>query len=75
MPTIRDFGDFRVVMYFGDHNPPHVHVVGPAFSAMMSIQDQSILAGELPRKVESAAITYVSESRSDLMTMWQRYSE
>jgi len=27
MPTLQRFSDSRVLMYLGDHPPPHVHVV------------------------------------------------
>jgi Domain of unknown function (DUF4160) len=29
MPTVLRFGSMRFVMYFNDHEPPHVHVIFP----------------------------------------------
>lgn len=31
MPVLFDAGSYVIAMYFEDHNPPHVHVVGPDF--------------------------------------------
>lgn len=34
MPTVLRFGAFRVVIYFNDHRPPHVHVLGRGCEAV-----------------------------------------
>jgi len=67
MPTIKDFGAFRVYMYFEDHNPPHAHVIGPDFAAKMRIDDQTVFAGETPAKVEKQAAGYVTANVDALM--------
>src|SRR5947209_1194873 len=33
MPTVKDFGAYKVTLYAADHNPPHVHIIGPDFQA------------------------------------------
>ncbi len=29
MPTLFRLGSYRVMVFFNDHHPPHVHVMGP----------------------------------------------
>ncbi|MEQ9491815.1 MAG: DUF4160 domain-containing protein [Alphaproteobacteria bacterium] len=75
MPTIKDFGGFRLFMYFGDHNPPHIHIVGVDFEAKMRLSDQSLLAGTLSGKVERQAKDYVLSNLEDLMARWYEYND
>ena len=74
MPTIEDFGNFKIYMYFGDHNPPHVHVVGPDFSAKIRIEDADIFVGDLPGKIAKQASAYVVTHKERLMTIWQEFN-
>ena len=73
MPTIKDFGNFKICMYFEDENPPHVHVVGSNFEAKIRIRDQAVYAGSLARKVERAAVKYIADHRDDLIILWDEY--
>lgn len=74
MPAIKDFRAFRIHMYYEDHNPPHVHIAGPAFAAKMRIDDQTVFAGEVPAKAERCAAKYVAANKADLMRRWIKYS-
>ena len=51
MPDIRRFGGFKLLMFFQDENPPHVHVRGPDFAAKIQIASGDLLAGDAPKKV------------------------
>lgn len=73
MPTIKDFGSFRISMYFEDHNPPHVHVIGPAFYALVAIADAQILRGAIPARHRRRALTWISENRQTLLELWDQY--
>ena len=54
MPTIKDFDGFKLFMYFEDHNPPHFHIIGPDFSAVVAIEDSTIIEGALPKRASKA---------------------
>ncbi|MDZ4740995.1 MAG: DUF4160 domain-containing protein [Alphaproteobacteria bacterium] len=57
MPTIRQFGEFRITMYFEDHNPPHFHVVSPAQEVVIEIATPTVMAGPLaPAKLRVAQV-------------------
>jgi hypothetical protein len=51
MPEIGRFGSFRLLMFFQDENPPHVHIKGPDFAAKMRISTGDLLAGDAPNRV------------------------
>lgn len=38
-PTLFKVGNLRVVVYPKDHNPPHVHVIGPDGEAKFALKD------------------------------------
>jgi hypothetical protein len=71
MPVIHRFDGVAIRMYFGDHNPPHVHVVSPDFDALMAIADGRILRGSLPNGVEIYARAWVFAKQSELLVMWE----
>ena len=73
MPTIKEFGNFKICMYFEDENSPHVHVVGSNFEAKIRIRDQAVYVGNLARKVERAAVKYIADNRDDLIILWDEY--
>jgi len=73
MPTIKEFGNFKIYMYFEDENPPHVHIVGSNFEAKIRIRDQAIYAGNLARKVERVAVKFVADHQDDLIVLWDKY--
>ncbi|AUG53768.1 DUF4160 domain-containing protein [Thalassospira marina] len=74
MPTIEDFGSFKIYMYFGDHNPPHIHVIGADFAAKIRILDAEVFAGKLPGKIGKQACAYVITHKDRLMAIWQDYN-
>lgn len=75
MPSLKDFGNFQVYMYFEDHGIPHFHVVAAEFYAAVAIEDLSMLAGELPPGVLRKARKWAAENRPLLRRKWREYSE
>jgi Domain of unknown function (DUF4160) len=74
MPTLKDFGGFKIVMYFEDHNPPHVHVIGRDFQALVRIQDAEVLEGAIPTQHKREALGWISENRESLEAKWDEYN-
>jgi hypothetical protein len=47
MPTVRRFNRSRIAMYFGDHPPPHFHVItGSAEEIQVEIETLAVIKGE-----------------------------
>jgi hypothetical protein len=74
MPTIKRFAGFVIRMYFSDENPPHVHVEGADFRARVSINDASVLAGDIPPKFSKEALSWIEKNRAQLLKRWAEYS-
>ena len=70
MPTIRDFGGYKITLYSEDHNPPHVHVIGPDFQAKVRIADAAIFAGAIPPRHRREALAWIAANRDSLMAKW-----
>jgi len=73
MPEIRRFGGFRILMFFQDENPPHVHVNGTDFAAKLRISNGEVLAGSAPGRVLRQAREWIEQHRDDLMTLWEEF--
>lgn len=74
MPTLQRFADCRVLMYLGDHPPPHVHVVlRDGRDCIVEIESLSVV-GKLAAREVREALKWVQSERSFLLSEWQRYN-
>jgi hypothetical protein len=73
MPQIKRFSGFKLLMFFQDENPPHVHIKGPDFAAKMRIADGDLIAGDAPNKVLRQARKWLEENRADLLQLWSEF--
>lgn len=72
MPTIQVFKNFRICIYFGDHNPPHFHIVAKEFSTKIQISDLSVMAGSAPNRTVKQACAWAAKNRA---FVWQKCYE
>lgn len=72
MPCICEFPAVRVYIYFFDHEPPHLHIRGWDFHAVLSIPGGRLLAGHLPERLESVWGGWVRQEKEALMENWRR---
>lgn len=49
MPVISRFFGITIIMYWNDHNPPHIHAKYGEYSAIISI-DGELLDGKFPSR-------------------------
>ena len=71
MPTLKEFGAFRIVMFFKDHNPPHVHVIVPSGErAIVAIRDGRVIASTLSPMILRRARAWIAGNRAALTTKW-----
>jgi hypothetical protein len=73
MPEIKRFGGFKVLMFFQDENPPHVHIKGADFAAKIRVSDGSILAGHAPNRVLKQARRWIGSRRNALLELWDEF--
>ena len=73
MPTISMFYGILIRMFFYDtdrHNSPHIHAEYQGQVAVYSIQDGSVLAGQLPPKKHKLVVAWMEIHQEDLMADW-----
>jgi len=68
-----DIGGFKLLMFFQDENPPHVHLKGADFAAKIRISNGEILAGDAPRRVLKLARQWIQEHRASLVEQWNEF--
>jgi hypothetical protein len=73
MPEIERFGSFKLLMFFQDENPPHVHIKGANFAAKVRISNGALIAGKAPNKVLKQARRSVEEHRGELLALWDQF--
>ncbi|HXP29832.1 MAG TPA: DUF4160 domain-containing protein [Stellaceae bacterium] len=73
MPEIRRFGSFKLLMFFQDEQPPHVHVKGADFAAKIRISNGDLLAGTAPNKVLKQARRWIEGHRAELSALWDEF--
>ncbi len=76
MPTIVYLGKVRIVIYFKDHAPPHIHAIGPGCSAKFEIASllcsfsRGFSEKDLHRIQE-----YLAENGEYLLEVWNAYQK
>jgi len=76
MPTVKRFNRCRIEMYFGDHPPPHFHVITRSEErAVFLIETLALWAGEADSRDTAEALAWADENRAELRARWQQYSE
>jgi hypothetical protein len=71
MPTLKRFGNVRVVLWPNDHMPAHVHVFGPGYAARIGLDD--LIVSEESGKPSTAAamaLTWIAENRREIYASW-----
>jgi hypothetical protein len=73
MPEIKRFSGFRLLMFFQDENPPHVHIKGADFAAKIRISNGDLLAGTAPSRALKQARRWVEQQRPALLAQWDEF--
>ena len=72
--ALQRFSDCRVLMYLGDHPPPHVHVVLRDGRDCLVEIESLLVVGRLAAREIRAALTWIESERSFLLSEWRRYN-
>jgi hypothetical protein len=73
MPEIKRFSGFKLLMFFRDENPAHVHIRGPDFAAKIRISNGDLLAGDAPSKVMRQARRWIEAHQTELSERWAEF--
>jgi hypothetical protein len=73
MPTVLRAGGLRIVIYPADHQPAHVHVLGPGWAVVINLMGLDVreVIGCNEREA-SRAQRLVANHRDALMDAWRQ---
>ena len=74
MPTVAmtNKGRYKIGFCFGDHNPPHFHVLrGRNTIALVSIKEAVVIEGELPRTLLHRVLGWCVSHTAELLADWE----
>jgi hypothetical protein len=74
VPTIRRFSACKISIYADDHVPPHFHIEGRGFRAIIEIETMIVRVGEI-RRAADAMIWGSREHRAAAHRMGAAQSE
>lgn len=75
MPTIVRLHQCVIRMYFGDHLPPHFHVVdNNGDEALVSLDGLTVLAGGVSRSALREALQWAGDHRQMLEDAWNQFN-
>jgi hypothetical protein len=72
MPIISVFFGITIRMYFGDHPPPHVHVIYQGYEALVRIDDGTLIEGSLPPRARRLIAEWMDMRRDAIIENWRR---
>lgn len=72
MPRISAFFGMIVLMYWKEHNPPHVHVEYNTQEAVFEISPPRLIAGDLPNKRKKIVLAWITTHQDELLANWQK---
>ncbi|MEI7840209.1 MAG: DUF4160 domain-containing protein [Methylococcaceae bacterium] len=71
MPEVTRFYGIIIKLFFGDHSPPHFHVVYGEYNALFNIETLEIIEGDLPNRASKMVIEWATRYQTELLEMWQ----
>jgi hypothetical protein len=71
VPTIAYFYGIAVLMFYRDHNPPHVNVRYGRAKALVQLSNGKLIAGRLPPKIARTVCNWVLANKAALQHNWQ----
>lgn len=75
MPQIVNLGAIRLYMYYGDHLPPHFHVLEDDVSCMVTIEELQVWAGTISPRGLRIALEWARINQDLLREKWQQFNE
>jgi len=71
MPVISRFYGILIIMYFNDHNPPHIHAKYAGYEAIFNF-NKDVIEGELPARARKFVPEWMQQHQHELQENWER---
>ncbi len=75
MPKLTLLDGLKIVLYYRDHPPPHVHVRGAGIKAKVGIEDRRLLGGTLTRTNLKIVTAWVEAHEVGLLAAWEEAAQ
>lgn len=76
MPTIMIFKSIKILIYFNDHTPAHIHAVKDGAEAKVNLEDcKCFYARGFSSKAVKRIEQFVEENKDFLLETWRDYHE
>jgi hypothetical protein len=72
MPQISYFLGVIIRMFYRDHDPPHFHAVYGDYEAIIDIDKNELIGGNLPPRVLGLVTEWTALHQKELMDNWER---
>ena len=76
MPTLYGTANWKITMYFGDHHPPHFHIVmKDGREALVALDGFEVIEGGVSSASLKAARKWATANASVLAECWARMQQ
>jgi len=75
MPCLYRLGKLKIVMYAGDHAPPHFHLRSPDSDCQVALSNLLPLEGVYDPRELAAAIAWAADNMEILLAKWSELNE
>lgn len=72
LPVVARFDGIELLIYFQDHNPPHLHAFYGDCEAVFSMSGE-IMEGRFPPKQKKKVTNYIRSHQEELNGTWNQY--
>jgi hypothetical protein len=69
--AIYRFRNLRIVMFYGDHPPPHVHLLGPGVKVSIEVETFKT-KGRCDPKMLAEAQAWITANQVEIMEIWKQ---
>lgn len=71
MPVISRFYGIIIIMYFNDHNPPHIHAKYAGHEAIFNF-NEDVIEGKLPTRAIKFVQEWMQQHQDELIDNWEK---
>jgi len=70
MPVVDLINGIKILIYNGDHRPPHIHARYNEYEVLIAIETQVIYAGEMPVRQLKTVFDWLSGNSDYALTVF-----
>ena len=74
MPRIAYFLGISIYLYLDDHGTTHCDLMDGDYAGAFSLQDGSLLVGQMPAKQQKNFQNFINSNQEELMEKWNELS-